>query len=77
MNSPGQRRQGPRSDYPWEQQALDVPEEGFISCPYSGQSPADAHDTYRTTQREKCALTDEALTAWTPPSAPHGRRRAQ
>ena len=36
--------------------------------PTFGQSPADAYDAYLTTQREKYALTDEALASWSPPA---------
>ena len=42
--------------------------------PTFGQSPADAYDTYLTTQRERYALTDEALASWSAPVSPRGRR---
>jgi len=59
MNSPGQRWQGPKSDYPWEQQALD-----FIK----GKLSDDTHELDTT-------VTDEVLTAWAPPASARGRRR--
>lgn len=43
--------------------------------PAFGQSPADAYDTYLTTQRERYGLTDEALASWSPPQSARGRRR--
>jgi hypothetical protein len=43
--------------------------------PAFGQSPADAHDAYLATQREKYALTDEVLASWSPPQAVRGRRQ--
>ena len=43
--------------------------------PTFGQSPADAYDTYLTSQREKYGLTDEALASWSPPQSARGRRR--
>jgi hypothetical protein len=72
MNSPGRRWQGPKSDYPWEQQALD-----WIKGQLPDTEPYRAWQTFTfTTQHEKYAVTDEVLTAWTPPSPPRGRRRA-
>jgi serine/threonine protein kinase len=44
MNSPGQRWQGPKSDYPWEQQALD-----FIKAKLPDAEPYRAWQTFTFT----------------------------
>ena len=44
MNSPGQRWQGPKSDYPWEQQALD-----FIKDKLPDAEPYRAWQTFTFT----------------------------
>ena len=44
MNSPGQRWQGPKSDYPWEQQALD-----FLKAKLPGAEPYRAWQTFTFT----------------------------
>jgi hypothetical protein len=43
---------------------------------HSGTSPAEAYDTYLTSQREKYGLTEQDLHNWKPPQPTRGRRRA-
>jgi hypothetical protein len=40
-----------------------------------GQSPAEAYDSYLTSERESRSLTEDALGAWRPPQAQRGRRK--
>ena len=42
--------------------------------PAFGQSPAEAYDAYVTSERESRHPTEDALRAWTPPTAQRGRR---
>ena len=39
-----------------------------------GTSPADAYDTYLTSQCERYGLTEEDLHNWKPPQPARGRR---
>ena len=55
---------------PWVRQWHDELDPAF------GQSPADAYDTYLTSQRERHSLTDEDLVSWTPPQTTPEPRRA-
>jgi hypothetical protein len=38
-----------------------------------GASPADAYDTYLTSQREKHGLSEDDLRTWNPPKPTRGR----
>jgi hypothetical protein len=53
---------------PWVRQWHDEPNPDF------GQSHAEAHDAYLTTQRESRSLAEDGLRSWLPPQPTRGRR---